>query len=367
MAPPQHKIDATLQAMEKAHRATPDEQVQNFSRTINTARRDFEKFANAEEHASRQNESAGGSLLALVENEQALDKGLDRSLEQVKESLAEMERKRMLALGAMTRLSPEEALAELSKVKEHILSLSLRVPIRADFIVHGHNISLSIFRLFEAAERAEAEVDALISAKRSLDHGPSDSAMLASQAPMTANPLESAPVSTVPISSAPTQTNEFNPVTGTYQSVPQASPVSQASPASQARSEPRTDLSDGMSKEITQAPQAQYNELEPELAIEPEPQAFTGAYDLSENYSTTEFDLGPATVEPTSIQAEVPRTRTMTTAGMRLKKALQKSAQSASRPTTAVQEQLNAQPVQDTTTIRQDHSVFKGGNEEYDL
>jgi hypothetical protein len=366
MAPPQHKIDATLQAMEKAHRATPDEQVQNFSRTINTARRDFEKFANAEEHASRQNESAGGSLLALVENEQALDKGLDRSLEQVKESLAEMERKRMLALGAMTRLSPEEALAELSKVKEHILSLSLRVPIRADFIVHGHNISLSIFRLFEAAERAEAEVDALISAKRSLDHGPSDSAMLASQAPMTVHPLESAPISTSPTSSVPTQTNEFNPVTPTYQSVPQASPVPQA------RTEQGADISDGISKQITQAPQAQYNELEPELAIEPESQAFTGAYDLSENYSTTEFDLGPAAVEPASvgsapIQEEAPRTRTMTTAGMRLKKALQKSAQSASRPTNAVQEQLSAQPVQDTTTIKQDHSVFKGGNEEYDL
>ena len=61
MAPPQHKIDATLQAMEKAHRATADEQVQNFSRTINVARRDFEKFATAEENASRQNESAGGT------------------------------------------------------------------------------------------------------------------------------------------------------------------------------------------------------------------------------------------------------------------------------------------------------------------
>jgi hypothetical protein len=155
--------------MERAHRASPDEQIKMFSKTINTARRDFESFATAEESASRQNEKAGGSLLALVENERELDQDLDRSLEKVKESLAEMERKRMLALGAMTRLSPDEALSELSKIKEHILNLSLRVPIRADFIVHGHNISFSIFRLFEAAERVEVEVDVLINVKRSLD------------------------------------------------------------------------------------------------------------------------------------------------------------------------------------------------------
>ena len=49
MAPPQHKVDATLQAMEKAHRATPNEQIQNFSRTINVARRDFENVLNFED------------------------------------------------------------------------------------------------------------------------------------------------------------------------------------------------------------------------------------------------------------------------------------------------------------------------------
>lgn len=181
MSPPQHKIDTTLQAMERAHRASPDDQVRSFSQSINVARRDFERFATAEETANRTPQKSSGSLLALVETEQAVDRGFDYALEQVKESLAEMERKRMLALGAMTRLTPEESLLELRKVKEHILNLALRVPIRADFIVHGHNISLSIFRLFEAAERAEGEVDALINAKRSLDHttqgGPAPSDM----------------------------------------------------------------------------------------------------------------------------------------------------------------------------------------------
>lgn len=171
MAPPQHKIDATLQAMERAHRSTPDEQVKAFSSSIDIARRDFERFATAEESAANVNQENPSSLYALVEAEREVDRGFDQALEQVKESLAEMERKRMLALGSLTRLTPEEALLEVRKVKEHILSLSLRVPIRADFIVHGHNISLSLFRLFEAAERAEGEVDALMNAKRSLDGG----------------------------------------------------------------------------------------------------------------------------------------------------------------------------------------------------
>ena len=358
MAPPQHKVDATLQAMEKAHRATPNEQVQNFSRTINVARRDFEKFASAEENASRQNESAGGSLLALVENEQALDKGLDRSLEQVKESLAEMERKRMLALGAMTRLSPEEALAELSKVKEHILNLSLRVPIRADFIVHGHNISLSIFRLFEAAERAEAEVDALINAKRSLDNGAGDSGIagLASPALMSPTPVSPTPVSPRPVSSTPvsptlvsptpaspmpvSSTPEFNPETGTYQAPSSAVPASQ---------------------QATQPPQAQYNELELEAAVESASQPYSGAYDLSENYNA-EIDLGPP------VKASEPaRPRTTTTAGMRLKKALQKSAQSASRPPRSVSGPIATQQTTEASSQSPDDALFKGGNEEYDL
>jgi hypothetical protein len=168
---PSHKVDQTLQAMERAHRAAPDEQVRAFSQSIHSARRDFERFATAEESANRVNQDHSGSLYSLVESEQQVDQGFDQALEQVKESLAEMERKRMLALGAMTRLTPDDALRELRQVKEHILNLSLRVPLRADFIVHGHNISLSIFRLFEAAERAESEVDALIQAKRSLDQG----------------------------------------------------------------------------------------------------------------------------------------------------------------------------------------------------
>ena len=75
----------------------------------------------------------------------------------------------MLALGAMTRLSEDEAVEELKRIKDHVLSVALRAPLRADFIVHGHNIGLSIFRLFQAAERAEAEVRALIDAKNALD------------------------------------------------------------------------------------------------------------------------------------------------------------------------------------------------------
>ena len=368
MAPPQHKVDATLQAMEKAHRATPNEQVQNFSRTINVARRDFEKFASAEENASRQNESAGGSLLALVENEQAIDKGLDRSLEQVKESLAEMERKRMLALGAMTRLSPEEALAELVKVKEHILNLSLRIPIRADFIVHGHNISLSIFRLFEAAERAEAEVDALINAKRSLDSGAGDSGIAGLASPASMNPTQMSPtpmsptpmspmpmsptqMSPTPVSSTPmsptpvsptpvNSTPEFNPETGTYQAPSSAVPASQ---------------------QATQPPQVQYNDLELETAIEPVSQPYSGAYDLSENYNA-EIDLGAP------IKASEPaRPRTTTTAGMRLKKALQKSAQSTPRSPRSVSGTTANQHTTEASSQAPDDALFKGGNEEYDL
>ena len=102
MAPPQHKIDTTLQAMERAHRAAPDDQVRAFSTSINTARRDFEQFATAEESANSVTQDSSGSLFALVEAEREVDHGFDRALEQVKESLAEMERKRMLALGSMT-------------------------------------------------------------------------------------------------------------------------------------------------------------------------------------------------------------------------------------------------------------------------
>jgi hypothetical protein len=210
MAPPQHKIDATLQAMERAHRSTPDEQVKAFSGSIDIARRDFERFATAEESAANVNQDNPSSLYALVEAEREVDRGFDRALEQVKESLAEMERKRMLALGSLTRLSPEEALLEVRKVKEHILSLSLRVPIRADFIVHGHNISLSLFKLFEAAERAEGEVDALINAKRSLDGGtpPPEATM---RAPLSNDPQPRASNPLSPQASAQSSAEEHSP------------------------------------------------------------------------------------------------------------------------------------------------------------
>ena len=166
-SPPRHKIDATLQAMERAHRASSTEQVHHFSKSISEAQQAFEKFASIDDAQS--GSPVGHSLLALVEAEHAAENQLDHSLEQVKENLAQMERKRMLALGAVTRLSEEESLKEITRVKEHILSLSLRVPLRADFIVHGHNIGLSIFRLYEAAEKAEGEVRALIEAKAALD------------------------------------------------------------------------------------------------------------------------------------------------------------------------------------------------------
>ena len=172
MAPPTHKIDATLQAMERAHRATPSEQVVSFSNSIHGARGAFERFASADDAAAAEANipsTAPHSLLALVEAERSSENLLDRSLEEVMEALALMERKRMLALGALSRLSEEDAFQEVSKVKEHSLGLSLRVPLRADFIVHGHNIGLSLFRLYEAAERAEAEVKALIDAKKALD------------------------------------------------------------------------------------------------------------------------------------------------------------------------------------------------------
>ena len=166
--PPRHKIDMTLQAMERAHRATPEDQISQLSYSIAEAQKAFETFATADESANSQT-PMGHSLLALVEAERSSEVDLDRSLENVKESLADMERKRMLALGAMTRLSEEDALTEIRKAKEHILGLALRVPLRADFIVHGHNIGLSIFKLFEAAQRAEDEVNALMEAKAALD------------------------------------------------------------------------------------------------------------------------------------------------------------------------------------------------------
>jgi hypothetical protein len=307
MAPPQHKIDATLQAMEKAHRARPDDQVRIFSQTISTARRDFDNFASAEEAASKQNTGAGGSLLALVENEQELDKGLDHSLEKVKESLAEMERKRMLALGAMTRLSPEESLAELTKVKEHILSLSLRIPIRADFIVHGHNISLSIFRLFEAAERAEAEVDALINAKRSLDGNASSSDQVQAQAQAPIMPV-------LPTQEPPPQ----------YQAAPKTN------------------------DQFTTMPQVAFQQ---------------------ENYESTEVDLGPLEPEvdnhivPDSTPLTPARPRTPTTTGMRLRKALQKSGQTVNRSISSSQ----AAPALEEKQVKVDDETFQGGDEEYDL
>ena len=345
MAPPQHKIDATLQAMEKAHRATPDDQVRVFSQTINTARRDFESFASAEEAASHQNANAGGSLLALVENEQELDKGLDRSLEKVKESLAEMERKRMLALGAMTRLSPEEALGELSKIKEHILNLSLRVPIRADFIVHGHNISLSIFRLFEAAERAEAEVDALINAKKSLDgNSPPE------------NPLSRQPVvqSPNPVNVPPAPTPTSAPYSGQY---PVQSSMTQS-----------TEPSDiALSTKPTPSQYQSQYQAEVDFDLDQSPPSTPQSSFQQENYESTEIDLDlieandEQHITPESTSERPTRPRTPTTTGMRLRRALQKSGQTASRPL------ASSQPTPVLEDKEEDDQVFRGGDEEYDL
>lgn len=165
--PPQHKIDATLRAMEKAHRSSAGDQVAQFSRSVVEAQRAFERFE-ASEHADPA-PPEGGSLLSLVQSEGSVEARMDRALEGVKERLADMERKRMLALGAMTRLSERDALEELKRVKEHVLGLALRVPLRADYIVHGQNVGLSLLKLYEAADRAEREVSALIEAKEALD------------------------------------------------------------------------------------------------------------------------------------------------------------------------------------------------------
>ncbi len=167
--PPQHRIDATLRAMEKAHRAPAAEQVAQFSHSVVEAQRAFERFEASETAEPLPPE--GGSLLSLVQSEHSVEAQMDKALEGVKERLADMERKRMLALGALTRLSEREALDELKRLKEHVLGLALRVPLRADYIVHGQNVGLSLFRLYEATERAEREVEALMKAKDTLDRG----------------------------------------------------------------------------------------------------------------------------------------------------------------------------------------------------
>ena len=326
MAPPQHKVDATLQAMERAHRATPNEQVQMFSKTINTARRDFESFATAEESASKQNERAGGSLLALVENERELDQDLDHSLEKVKESLAEMERKRMLALGAMTRLSSEEALAELAKVKEHILNLSLRVPIRADFIVHGHNISLSIFRLFEAAERAEAEVDALINAKRSLD---GQGAEVAAKSPSD-------------LLQEPTQVNADPNV------------LSRGAPPPLLPSVPTSARESSIDQSYHQ-PQEDYMSTELDL----------GPYESDHvELSTSPIEEDKTSEAPTR-RPQV--SRTPTTTGIRLRQALKRSSQTSNRSITEPRTSRFAVDQAVESDSNSGEPVFQGGDEEFDL
>lgn len=297
MAPPQHKIDTTLQAMERAHRTSPDEQVHAFSKAINVARSDFERFATAEEQANQVTQENPASLYALVEAEREVDQGFDRALEQVKESLAEMERKRMLALGSMTRLSPDEALAEVRKVKEHILSLSLRVPIRADFIVHGHNIGLSLFRLFEAAERAEGEVDALIQAKRSLD-GSNNSASSSSS-----------------VSVSSTGYDHHSPVQDRTQTSTQADPRPHLSRHTPEREDERVSQTTG-----------------------------------SESASTL---------------SSTPR-KPMTTTGMRLRQALERSNATRSPKAST----LTSSPATPAPSIEQntsDEEVFQGGDEEFDL
>jgi chaperonin cofactor prefoldin len=169
MRPPQHRVDATLRAMEKAHRASSGEQVEQFSRSVGEAKRAFERFEASEE--AEPLPPQGGSLLSLVQSERSVEDQMDKALEDVKERLADMERKRMLALGALSRLSEPDALEELKRLKEHVLGLALRVPLRADFIVHGQNVGLSLFKLYEATELAEREVAAIIAAKEALDKG----------------------------------------------------------------------------------------------------------------------------------------------------------------------------------------------------
>jgi hypothetical protein len=274
-----------------------------------------------------------------------------------------MERKRMLALGAMTRFSPEEALGELRKVKEHILNLSLRVPIRADFIVHGHNISLSIFRLFEAAERAEAEVDALINAKRSLDAGQlPDEPLTQQEPPQPTTPSIVPPAPRTTVSERIAEPASFSSIV----ELEPPSPIAQQ-PA--------------INKQFIEQPQIDY------------PQ---------ENYRSTEIDLGP--LEPESMPQDTvtigetasktntamrmtttieeqttPQqviSKTPTTTGMRLRRALQRSGQTSSRPSqfdiTAATVNQSSLPTPNSTensqkTQTEDEQVFRGGDEEFDL
>ena len=428
MAPPQHKIDTTLQAMERAHRATPDDQVRAFSQSISTARRDFDRFATAEESANSVTQDAPGSLFALVEAEREVDHGFDQALEQVKESLAEMERKRMLALGAMTRLSPEEALAELRKVKEHVLNLSLRVPIRADFIVHGHNIGLSVFRLFEAAERAESEVDALINAKRSLD-----TSVQAEIAPQD-HPLMNQP--TVPVSMVVSQqqthpsqaqrspSGSYPAVAQTYQAQP-APPAPSLDPRTQQQvhgaqihgapvqnmhvqgsavhgaqvhppqgqmtqpvmmSAPVTQTST-LSAPHQQAHPAQLSDTQHPRVHVPIPQ------NVSQHQSSYPEEPQavayaapptsyPSTPEPSQAPDPTQARRPITTTGLRLRQAIQRSHDTASRGPSGVQtptpaSALAASELSDSATISSrtaessaqanDEGVFRGSGEEFDL
>ena len=345
----------------------------------------------------------------------------------------------MLALGSMTRLSPDESLAELRKVKEHILSLSLRVPIRADFIVHGHNISLSIFRLFEAAERAEAEVDALINAKRSLDTSTHDNASevangLAGQpgvhipdptqllnsgqtsvtppsgyspatqdylaqashpqghmgqvahpqtspAPVYAEQIHQMPIQGVPVQNIPIQSVPVQSVP--VQSVPvHAIPVHDGS-----NQMIHTQLA--QSSTTTQTPAVQISDTHIPIVQAGSPQSHQAIYpDDSVAISYESTPSGYQTPHEETRPSEPAQRRPMTTTGLRLRQAIQRSHDTASRTPTGAHAQPPSSAITtsgqvDSTTIstqppaaigsvsngdgQNDEGVFQGGDEEFDL
>ncbi|MEE2645087.1 MAG: hypothetical protein VYD19_09155 [Myxococcota bacterium] len=211
-------VDETIQLMERAHRTDQETHAQGYGQSIVRGQSAFQHFAQFEEQLEA---PTGDSLYSLVDATGGGEHELEQRLRSVKSELTMMERKRMLALGAHFRLDPEEAAEEVNALKQRALELSLRAPLRADFIVHGHNVSLTLYRLFEAAERAEGEIRALIDAKRALDAqlqagGGSPQAPAQAQTPL-GHPMASPPQQRAPAPPA-------NPLAG--QVVPAQSPLS---------------------------------------------------------------------------------------------------------------------------------------------
>ena len=83
MSGPKHRIDATLKAMERAHRATADEQIAQFAQSVAEAQVAFKQFADTQENEQAP-PSSGHSLYALVAAEQSSSVLLDQRLEDVK-------------------------------------------------------------------------------------------------------------------------------------------------------------------------------------------------------------------------------------------------------------------------------------------